>query len=410
MTWLIVIGGLVLLVFLHELGHFGAALAVGLRPRSFYIGFPPAIAKFRHRGIEYGIGAIPLGGLVRIPGMHRPSGHDVETFMAPALREDAALAPPARGARRALDREDFDGARAVYPELADAIEHAQLSPAARRSARRALRELEEGTGPDAYWRAATWRRVVVIAAGPLANVLVAFAILFAVFAVSGEPSNQPTSEVAQVEAGSPAAAAGLQPGDRVVAVNGRPAATFDAVSRMIRASHGGPVSLTVDRSGRRKTLGPRRTILRGGHWIWGFEPAARLVPRPTGDAARTAASDLWGVVTGTGQTLGSLFAGHARGQLTSVVGISRASAAALDVGVTYYLELLALVSMSLALLNLLPLLPLDGGHILISLIEGVRRRALAREFYERFSVIGIALILLVFAIALSNDVSGGGPH
>ena len=66
--------------------------------------------------------------------------------------------------------------------------------------------------------------------------------------------------------------------------------------------------------------------------------------------------------------------------------------------------------MSLALLNLLPLLPLDGGHILVSLIEAVRRRALAREVYERFSVVGIALIVLVFVIALSNDVTGAGPH
>ncbi len=73
MTWLVVIGGLVLLVFLHELGHFSVALAVGMRPRSFYIGFPPALVKFRRKGIEYGLGMIPLGGLVRIPGMHRPA-------------------------------------------------------------------------------------------------------------------------------------------------------------------------------------------------------------------------------------------------------------------------------------------------------------------------------------------------
>jgi regulator of sigma E protease len=74
--------------------------------------------------------------------------------------------------------------------------------------------------------------------------------------------------------------------------------------------------------------------------------------------------------------------------------------------VPYYLEILAYVSMSLALLNLLPLLPLDGGHILFSLIEGVRRRALAREVYERVSVIGFALILLLLVIASSNDFSG----
>ncbi|HUJ55580.1 MAG TPA: site-2 protease family protein [Gaiellaceae bacterium] len=422
MTWLIVIVGLVLLVLLHELGHFVVALAVGLRPRSFYIGFPPALVKIRRRGIEYGIGAIPLGGLVRIPGMHRPAAHDVETFMGPAVRERPELAAPARAVRQALEEEDFDRARTAYPELESAMAAAELSPGARRTAARALREVEEGTGRDAYWRAPTWKRVAVIAAGPLTNVLLAFVILFGVFLSAG-PTGQPSNEVAQVEPGTPAAAAGLQAGDRVLAVDGHAAATFSAASRMIRASHGRPVTLTVERGGRRIVLGPRSTIFRQdaacltarpckrrGRWIWGFEPAAQLVAYPVGTAAATAGSDLWGVVTGTGQTIGSLFQGHARGHLSSVVGISRESVAALDVGVTYYLELLALVSMSLALLNLLPLLPLDGGHILISLIEGVRRRALAREVYERFSVVGIALIVLVFFIALSNDVSGNAPH
>jgi regulator of sigma E protease len=81
MTWVVVIAGLVALVFLHELGHFSVALAVGMRPRSFYIGFPPALVKIKRRGIEYGIGAIPLGGLVRIPGMHRPAAHDLQMFL-----------------------------------------------------------------------------------------------------------------------------------------------------------------------------------------------------------------------------------------------------------------------------------------------------------------------------------------
>jgi regulator of sigma E protease len=73
MTYLVAVAGLLLLVFLHELGHFTVALAVGMRPRSFYVGFPPALVKMKRRGIEYGIGMIPLGGLVRIPGMHRPA-------------------------------------------------------------------------------------------------------------------------------------------------------------------------------------------------------------------------------------------------------------------------------------------------------------------------------------------------
>jgi regulator of sigma E protease len=410
MTWVVVIAGLVALVFLHELGHFSVALAVGMRPRSFYIGFPPALVKIKRRGIEYGIGAIPLGGLVRIPGMHRPAAHDLQMFLEPAMEEAPSLAPAALAVRRALAAADYDGARAAYPELEEAVGAASLSPGARRSASRALREVEEGTAPDAYWRAPIWKRVAVIAAGPIANVVVAFLILFVVFAASGAPTNNATSTVASVASGSPAEHAGLQAGDKVVAVDGTPATTFTATAHLIRSSDGAPITVTVRRNGRTIVLGPEKTIHRGAHWIWGYSPAAQVVRYPVGLAASTALADLGRVVTGTASGIGSLFSHHSRTHLTTVVGISRYSAAALRVSVPWYFEILGLVSMSLALLNLLPLLPLDGGHILFSLIEGVRRRALAREVYERVSVVGIALMLLVFVIAFSHDVSGGAPH
>jgi regulator of sigma E protease len=410
MTWLVVVVGLVLIVFIHELGHFSVALAVGIRPRSFYIGFPPAIAKLRRNGIEYGIGAIPLGGLVRIPGMHRPAGRDLDAFAGPALREDPTLAPYVQRVRRALDAGDLAAARAALPELQQELEAASLSPAARRSSRRALRDVDEGTGEDAYWRQPTWKRISVIAAGPLANVLAALVIFFAVYA-TGAPSQTPSTEVAAISAGTPAAAAGLQPGDRVLAVDGRAARTFDSVSRQIRSSHGRPITVTVRRGGSTLTLGPRATIFRGGHWIWGFEPAAQLVSYPLGHSARAAASQCWQIATGTVTAISSLFgSSRQRGQLTSTVGIVRISAAALRVSFNWYLQIVGFVSMSLALLNLLPLLPLDGGHILFSLIEAVRRRALAREIYERVSVVGFALIILVWMIALSNDFSGSAPH
>jgi membrane-associated protease RseP (regulator of RpoE activity) len=122
MTWVVVAAGLLLLVFLHELGHFSVALLVGVRPRSFYVGFPPALFKFKRKGIEYGIGAIPLGGMVRIPGMNRPAGRDIETYMSPAVREDAELLPIVQRVRRAIDAEDFAAARAALPELESAIE------------------------------------------------------------------------------------------------------------------------------------------------------------------------------------------------------------------------------------------------------------------------------------------------
>jgi regulator of sigma E protease len=402
-TWVIVIAGLVAIVFIHELGHFGTALLVGMRPRSFYIGFPPAVAKVKRRGIEYGIGAIPLGGYVRLPGMHRPAARDLQILLAPAIEEQPSLAPAALQVRRALALEDFDAARAAYPELEEAVGRATLSRAVRRTAERGLRDVEEGTAPDAYWRAPTWKRVAVIAAGPVANAVLAFLILFLTYSISGAPANRPTSTVAAVTAGKPAEAAGLQVGDKIVAVNGQVTRTFGRIARLIRSSDGAPVTLTVERGGTRVTLRAERTVRENHRWILGFGPAAALVREPVGTAAASAVTDLKNIVTGTASGLASLFTSHGRQQISSVYGISVVSAQALKVGFSYYLELLALVSLSLGLLNLLPLLPLDGGHILFSLIESVRKRALAREVYERVSLVGFALLLLVLVIAVQND-------
>jgi regulator of sigma E protease len=409
-TWLVVTVGLLLLVFLHELGHFSVALAVGIRPRSFYVGFPPAIVKVRRRGIEYGLGAIPLGGLVRIPGMHRPSPRDVEAFTASAVREEPGLAVYVHRVRRPLEAGDFAGARAALPDLRSEVDAAELSPGARRGANRALREVDEGTGDDAYRRAPTWKRIAGIAAGPLANIVVAFLIFMTVYA-TGAPTGEPTTRVGQVERNTPAAAAGLRAGDRVVAVNGRETPTFDRASQLIRASKGRPITVTVRRSGDTLTLGPKATMrTAGGRYIWGFVPATDERSYPLGASARRAADDCWQVVTGTVQAFGAIFHSKERGQLTSAVGIVRVSEQALEVGFAYYLQIVGLVSMSLALLNLLPFLPLDGGHILFSVIERVRRRAVAREVYERVSVLGFGLILLLTFIALSNDLGGGTPR
>jgi len=363
--------------------------------------------KMTRNGVEYGIGTIPLGGYVRIPGMHRPAARDFDAWIRQALHEDAALAPVAQRIRRRLEAENYMEAREDLPELRALVEQASLSAGERKLAERAVREVDEATGADAYWRQPTWKRLFVIAAGPLANVVVAF-VIFVVLFVTGAPTGPATNVVAGVEAGSPAAVAGLHAGDRVVAVDSVSTPSFAAITHNIRGSRGKAITVTVTRDGHRLTLGPQRTIRSGGRWIWGFEPAARLESHSLGKSIRSSASACWRITTGTGTALGGLFHQKERSQLVGTVGIVRESAAALTVGVPYYLTLVGLVSMSLALLNLLPLLPLDGGHIAVSIIESVRRRALAREVYERVSLIGLAIVLFIAFIALNNDISRPG--
>src|ERR687885_1966896 len=112
MSVFVAIAGLTALILLHEAGHFGTALAVGMRPRKFYVFFPPALAKVRHRGIEYALGAIPLGGYVKIPGMHRPAPSDVDMYFGPAISERPQLFAATSVLRRRLEAGDFEGAAA----------------------------------------------------------------------------------------------------------------------------------------------------------------------------------------------------------------------------------------------------------------------------------------------------------
>ena len=112
MSFVVAILGLALLVLIHEAGHFFAARAVGMRPRKFYLGFRPPLVKTTRGGVEYGIGAIPLGGYVKIPGMHRPSPGDLRTSLRPA-RAAGARAEPLDALDAALERGDDESARAA---------------------------------------------------------------------------------------------------------------------------------------------------------------------------------------------------------------------------------------------------------------------------------------------------------
>ena len=125
MSVLVSIAGLAFLILIHEAGHFFTARAVGMKPRRFYIGFPPAVLKTTRNGIEYGVGAIPLGGYVKIPGMHRPAPSDVDVHFGPALYESPRLLPEVERVKRGIAQGDFEGARAALQELERAIEQAR---------------------------------------------------------------------------------------------------------------------------------------------------------------------------------------------------------------------------------------------------------------------------------------------
>ena len=400
MSIFIAIVGLGFLVLVHEAGHFFASLALRMRPRKFYLGFPPAILKTTRGGIEYGIGAIPLGGFVKIPGMHRPAPGDVDAHIAVVLSEAPDLAGPVERLRWALAADDHDTARAALQTIRTLVADKHLSDHTRRSVEKGLEDMGDALGPDAYWRAAPWKRIVAIAAGPGANLLLTVVILTYLLMSAG---GTVTTRVDSVTAGSAAQAMHLRPGDTILRINGKQM-TPDSVSRTISSSRGRPLLVTVLRDGERVRLGPAsaRKDPTDNVYRLGFRLHADGLPLP---AAAWASMRVTGHVTrDIGASLGHIARGSGRKDISSPVGIVNGSSQAVKEGAQSYLEVLALISLSIALLNLLPLLPLDGGHIAFSIVEGVRGRAVAREVYERVSVVGIALVLLLFVIGLSNDI------
>ena len=351
MSYVLAAAGFAALIILHELGHFTAAKAVGMRVERFYLFFPPAIAKFRRGETEYGVGAIPFGGFVKISGMN--------------------------------------------PE----------------------EELPPEVAHRAYYRQPVWKRIVTIAAGPAMNLLIAFVLLFAL--AFGARQVNPT--VGEIVAGSPAAAH-LRTGDHVLAVDGKSlpdASTNERLARFARlvADHKcrgkqtdgcrakTPVRLRIERDGQVRSLAIRpeydseikRTRI---GFSYGSRPLNPGVAEAAGDSARF----MWEVTSQTVGVIARLFDPQERKQLSGVVGGYEVTRQAIGFGAREALTLIAVVSLSLAVINLFPFLPLDGGHIFWALVEKVRGRPVSFRVMERAGAVGFLLVMLLFAVGLSNDI------
>jgi regulator of sigma E protease len=383
--------GLAVLVLVHEAGHFFAARAVGMTPRKFYIGFGPPLVKHVRGGVEYGIAALPLGGYVKIPGMHRPAPGDLRRVLPAAEREQFAADLDELDA--ALERDDHATALAVAERLKPQLPE-----------NKQLQELEWSLAPDAYWRQTAAKKITVIGAGPAVNIVLAVVLFIAVFMLG---QVQSTRTVDRVLPGHPAAAAGLASGDRILRVDGHPVQP-DTIAKRINATHGRPFTIVVARNGHRVTVGPLRArrdqgVYRVGFQIRGVAGPGDSLPEATWRAIRVV-----GYVTAdTVRSLASLVTGHDTRNISSAVGIVRATSQAFKQSVQDFLGVVGLISLAIALLNLLPVLPLDGGHILMSILERVRGKAFSQVAYMRYSAVGLSLFAFLLYLGLRNDFTSG---
>ncbi len=348
-------------VFFHELGHYLVGRWCGIRALTFSIGFGPELFGFNdRRGTRWRLSAIPLGGYVKFLG-----------------DDNAASAP------------GFDAVAAMSEE-----ERAHSLPGA-----------------------SVWRRAATVAAGPIANFVLAIAVFSVMFFLNGRMIADPV--VARVQPDSAAAAAGIETGDRFLSIDGHPMATFEDVRRYVSPRPGQRISVTLERHGHPVTLDlvPRATEIKdrfGNKMDVGLIGVVtdessghfRVIHYGPLQAVGQGALESWRIVARTGGYVTNIFRGREKAdQLGGPIRVAQVSGQMATLGPEALIQLIAVLSVSIGLLNLMPIPLLDGGHLVFYAIEGISGRPVGERVQEMAFRFGLALVLMLMVFATWNDVS-----
>ncbi|MDO9296201.1 RIP metalloprotease RseP [Bradyrhizobium sp.] len=351
---------LTIVVFFHELGHFLVARWAGVKVLTFSLGFGPELAGFNDRhGTRWKISAIPLGGYVKFFG------------------DESEASTPSSETLSAMTAE----------ERAGSFHHKKVGP-----------------------------RAAIVAAGPIANFLLAIVIFTCLFTFFGKPST--TARVDKVEAGSAADKAGFQAGDVVTSIDGKAIGSFSEMQRIVGTRAGEQLSFTIKRGDsslqlqgtpqqrevkdsfgnvhRLGVLGITRATNPGDTVTERVDPATALV---------LGVKETWFVVERTMAYIGGIFTGReAADQVGGPIRIAQISGQVATIGVAALIHLAAVLSISIGLLNLFPVPLLDGGHLLFYAVEAVRGRPLSDRAQEFGFRIGLGLVLMLMVFATYNDI------
>ena len=348
-----------IVVFFHELGHFLVGRWCGVKVDVFSLGFGPELfAREDRHGTRWRVAAIPLGGYVKFHG-------DVNAASM-ADHEILATMPPEE--------------RAV-----------------------------------SFFAQNVWKRSAIVAAGPIANFILAIVIFATIFFTFGREVLPP--RVQEVRPGDAGAMAGFEPGDLVISIDGKPVSSWSAMQRIIQASADVPLTFIIDRSGKQITLqatpGLREMKTPFGTQRIGMigltaasKPSDwRVETYSATESVALAARETWFVVERTGAFIAGLIGGReSADNISGPIGIAHMAGEVAKLGLTPLFNLAAVLSVSIGLMNLLPVPLLDGGHLLYYLVEILRGRPLSERAQEVGFRIGVAMVGALMLFATANDI------
>lgn len=346
-------------VFFHELGHFLVARWCGVKVKAFSIGFGREIFGFYDRhGTRWRVAWLPLGGYVKF------------------MDDESAASTPSSDAIRGMTEEERAGSFHLKP---------------------------------------VWQRAAVVAAGPIANFLLAIVIFAAVFSAYGVTTQEP--RVGTVVPNSPAAAAGVMPDDLVLKIQGEEIDSFGDLQRIVSLSPGEDLEFVLDRAGQLVTVKVRPKLTEHEDAFSGkvktpiigitSKPGAQRVTRSVGvgEAVLLGVDQTKVIITSTFSFLGGLIRGQqSADQLGGPIRIADVSGQVAKFGLQPLLHFIGVISVSIGLLNLFPIPLLDGGHLMFYAIEAVRRKPLSERSQEIGFRIGLAIVLMLMVFATLNDL------
>ncbi|WP_316198650.1 MULTISPECIES: RIP metalloprotease [unclassified Bradyrhizobium] len=351
---------LTIVVFFHELGHFLVARWAGVKVLTFSLGFGPELIGFNDRhNTRWKISAIPLGGYVKFFG------------------DDSEASTPSAEALAKMTAE----------ERAGSFHHKKVGP-----------------------------RAAIVAAGPIANFILAVVIFAGMALYFGKPSSTP--RVDAVQADSVAAAAGFKVGDIVTSIDGHEIDSFADMQRIVSVNAGSELTFHLKRDGSDVTLKAApalkevKDLFGNAHRIgvlgiqYNARPdEARSTPVGLGEAVKIGFEQVWFIIATTFKFVASLFAGAgSAGDVGGPIRIAQLSGQAASLGFQFVVQLCATLSVSIGLLNLFPVPLLDGGHLLFYAVEAARGRPLSERAQEMGFRIGLGLVLMLMVFATYNDI------
>lgn len=408
LIFLVVFG---LLVFVHEFGHFIVAKKSGILVREFSIGMGPKLFQLRRNPTTYTIRWLPLGGYVRL------AGSDDETELDPGMTVIVQLNDNNEVIRIDASESDMpiEGipVQVTKADLVDALEISgyengdEEKPVTYHVNHDATiidknkTELIIAPRDTQFGQAKVWQKLATNFAGPFMNILLGFVVfLIWTFTVAGPA----TTTIAHVQNGSPAQIANIKAGDKILAINGKKTANFEDVSTAINQSKGKTMAVRVEKNGQTKTVK--------------VKPKAKVIQKTKvyqiGIQAQTDENAIaklkrgWDTaVSTTGlifNAVGGLFTNFSLNKLSGPVGIYSETSQVSQMGFTYLLAFLGMISINLGIVNLIPIPGLDGGKVLLNLIEFVRGKPISEDHEAIVELIGFGLLLILIIAVTGNDI------